>query len=161
MTRFNLEIFFSLQEQLECIRLPALTLDKASSYRVINNNDENEDFNQSLENCSVIAIDCEWDKNRKESVEIDGKRYNFYPIEMLQLCILIRKNKEDCVIYLLDVRKILSKQVRDILSDIFQANDILKLGFDDRNDVRNFSLTLMYKGLAGCNKVLIFHFIFF
>lgn len=80
---------------------------------------------------------------------------------MLQLCILIRKNKEDCVIYLPDVRKILSKQVRDILSNIFQANDILKLGFDDRNDVRNFSLTLMYDGLAGCNKVLIFHLIFY
>lgn len=154
MTRFNLEIFFSWQEQLECIRLPALTFDKASSYRVINNNDENKDFSQSLENCSVIGIDCEWDKD-KES------RYNFYPIEMLQLCILIRKNKEDCVIYLPDVRKILSKQVRDILSNIFQANDILKLGFDDRNDVRNFSLTLMYDGLAGCNKVLIFHLIFY
>lgn len=73
----------------------------------------------------------------------------------------MRKNKEDCVIYLLDMRKILSKQVRDILRDIFQADDMLKLGFDGRNNVRNFSLTLIYNGLAGCNKVLIFHLNFY
>lgn len=81
MTRFNLENFFSWQEQLECIRLPALTFDKASSYRVINNNDENKDFNQSLENCSVIGIDCEWDKDKdkkeyQDIIFIQLKCYN-------------------------------------------------------------------------------------
>ncbi|KAK3004174.1 hypothetical protein RJ639_019653, partial [Escallonia herrerae] len=102
----------------------------------------------ALSHSSVIGLDAEWKPIR-------GRQLTFPAVSLLQIaCRLTSASGDSAAVFLLDLSAIPLPSIYELLRDVFESPDVLKLGFRFKQDLVHLSSTFCSQGCEpGFDKV--------
>lgn len=104
----------------------------------------------TLTRSNLIALDAEW-----KPFQIPNQHSSFPRVSILQIaCQFNSGERNDSVVFLLDLLSIPLSPVSDLLTDVFVSPHVLKLGFRFKQDLVYLSTTFSsYGGVSGLDRV--------
>lgn len=104
----------------------------------------------TLTRSNLIALDAEW-----KPFQIPNQHSSFPRVSILQIaCQFNSGERNDSVVFLLDLLSIPLSPVSDLLTDVFVSPHVLKLGFRFKQDLVYLSTTFSsYGGVSGLDRI--------
>lgn len=107
----------------------------------------------ALTRSSLIGLDAEWKPIRTH-------QSTFPTVSLLQIACRLIGDVAESVVFLLDLSAIPLRSIYDLLKEVFESPDILKLGFRFKQDLVYLSSTFFSQGCdPGFDSVSFYSFI--
>ncbi|KAL1820063.1 hypothetical protein ACET3Z_014932 [Daucus carota] len=104
-------------------------------------------FTSSLTHSSLIGLDAEWKP-------VKTHQSTFPTVSLLQIACRLNSDDTESVVFLLDLSTIPLSSIYELLKQVFESPNILKLGFRFKQDLKYLSSTFVSQGCdLGFEKV--------